>query len=42
MLVTDLHRFLDLPEDEGEDRRAMAGGERWSRPPARETVLGVP
>ena len=34
MLVTDLHHFLDLPEDEGEDRTsAMAGGGRWSRPP---------
>ena len=39
MLVTDLHRFLDLPEDEGEDRTsAMAGGGRWSRrPPVRRS-----
>ena len=39
MSVTDLHRFLDLPEDGGEDRTsAMRAGTTVA---ARETVLGV-
>ena len=43
MLVTDMHHFLDLPEDEGEDRTSpMAAGGRWSRPPSVIRSSGYP
>jgi hypothetical protein len=40
MMDTDLHRFLDLPEDGGEDRDVCDGGRGTLVTAARQTASG--